>query len=280
MSELAQGRDFSSYGAQMDASLASKLEDLWPWFIEGTVVDKGCGTGRLLQAIAHRFPATHLVGVDLSEEFLRQCAVLHRGADWIQADVAQAQLPPNSASMVLFSSVVHEIYTYSAYNRDRVRHALRSAASELRPGGRVWIRDGVSPGPGTWRMELLEPGLESIFERFASEFKHGEGAAWRRLSDGQIELSAHLANEFLCKKDYLRNWHIEVHEEFGTFSALEWPSVLAEAGLKPLAVQARHNPWILQNRYDGKVRLTSINGEHIPWPATNVVVVGEKQSTS
>ena len=42
-----------------------------------------------------------------------------------------------------------------------------------------------------------------------------------------VRLSAHLANEFLCKKDYLKNWDIEVHEEYGVFTVDEWRAALA-----------------------------------------------------
>ena len=41
-----------------------------------------------------------------------------------------------------------------------------------------------------------------------------------------VRLSAHDANEFLCKKDYLKNWDIEVHEEYGVLTVDEWRAAL------------------------------------------------------
>ena len=55
--ELGHARDFQSYGAQMDASLRQKLDDLLPWVMPGRIVDKGCGTGKLLVELSRLFPS-------------------------------------------------------------------------------------------------------------------------------------------------------------------------------------------------------------------------------
>ncbi len=64
--ELGHARDFASYGAQMDAALALKLDDILPHVRAGLIVDKGCGTGSLLVELSRRFPRSAFVGVDLS----------------------------------------------------------------------------------------------------------------------------------------------------------------------------------------------------------------------
>jgi SAM-dependent methyltransferase len=278
--ELAEGRDFATYGAQMDASLQTKLDDLLPAIRPGRIVDKGCGTGKLVAALAQRFPTSALVGVDLSAEMLRRCAALGvPGVVWQRGDAALPAAPavaPGTASTVVFSSILHEVHTYSGYDRERVRLALRSAAVDLAPGGRLLIRDGLSPGDEPVVLGLHDAATRARFALFASAFRRGAGAPHEVLDAGRVRLSAHLANEFLCKKDYLINWDIEVHEEFGPFTAAQWARELVAAGLHLVSVQSHWNPWILANRYAGKATVTDLDGAPLPWPATHGVVVAER----
>lgn len=276
--ELAHARDFDSYGAQMDAALAQKLADLLPWVVPGCIVDKGCGTGKLLVELSRLYPESAFVGVDLSKEFLRRCdenTYLAGDVAFVQKDARDPAVADGTATTIVLSSIVHEIWTYTGYSQEAVDRALASAFQELAPGGRLVVRDGVSPGRQPWRMRFLRPDVRACFERFAREFKHGQGAAHTWDGD-DVVLSAHHANEFLCKKDYQKNWHIEVHEEFGTFSLDEWKAMVERHGFRLRELHGYVNGWIAANRYEGAVALFDAAGDPLPWPATNVVVVAER----
>ncbi|MCU1281817.1 MAG: Methyltransferase type 12 [bacterium] len=282
--ELSSHRDFATYGAQMDASLVQKVEDLIPWVLPPRIVDKGCGTGKLLVELSRRFPGASLVGVDLSREFLRRSDEnTYAGGDveLLLGDAADQQLPDGSADTVIFSSIMHEVYSYSGYDRARVEGALASAARELHAGGRILIRDGISPGPGEVLLDLMDAATAKQLDRFAREFKHGQGAALaseppRAGATATVRLSAHLANEFLCKKDYLENWDIEVHEEYGVFTVDEWRAALARNFFDVRTIKTYVNEWIRQNRYEGHVKVTELNGTSF-WPATNAVIIGQRR---
>jgi ubiquinone/menaquinone biosynthesis C-methylase UbiE/nicotinamide mononucleotide adenylyltransferase len=277
--ELAEHRDFASYGAQMDLSLQQKLDDLLPWVKPGRIVDKGCGTGKLLVELSRQFPSSSLVGVDLSREFLRRCdenTYASGDVELLLGEAAGQELPDDSATTVIFSSVMHEIYSYSGYDLSQIDRALASAFRELASGGRVLMRDGVSPPPARWRLKLLDQPTREAFRRFAAEFKRGRGAPYRKLEDGWLLLDAHLVNEFLCKKDYQTNWHIEVHEEYGALTLEGWGDALERAGFRVLSLKEYCNDWIVEHRYLGHSLLTDEEGTELPWPATNAVVVGEK----
>lgn len=281
--ELAAHRDFASYGAQMDASLVQKLEDLLPWVVPPRIVDKGCGTGKLLVELSRRFPDAALVGVDLSREFLRRSDEnTYAGGDveLVLGDAADQQLADGSADTVIFSSIMHEVYSYSGYDKTRIDRALAAAARELRPGGRVLVRDGISPGDRPVLLALLDEETVARFHRFCREFKHGQGAAYAPVvGEGAgrvVRLSAHLANEFLCKKDYVKNWDIEVHEEYGALTADEWRAALDRAGFAVRHLHTYVNEWIRRNRYEDHVKVTELDGSTF-WPPTNAVVVGEKR---
>ncbi len=277
--ELGHARDFNTYGAQMDASLKQKLDDVLPWVKPGCIVDKGCGTGKLLVELSKQFPESGFVGVDLSRELLRvsdENSYASEDVALVYGNVIERNVPQGSATTVVLSSVTHEIYSYSGYSLSELDRALKNAAWELAPGGRIIMRDGVSPGQEIWRMKLLDAETRDTFERFANEFKHGQGAPHEKLADHEVRLTAHLANEFLCKKDYLKNWHIEVHEEYGALTLLGWHSALLRAGLQPVEVRGYVNGWIAKNRYEGHVSLTNDAGKALAWPHTNCVVVGVK----
>lgn len=277
--ELGHLRDFGSYGAQMDASLRQKLDELVRWVKPGNIVDKGCGTGKLMVELSRLFPDSRLAGVDLSREFLRICDENTYATDEVTlvfGNVIDVCVPPGTASTVIFSSVMHEVHSYSGYKTSEIDRALVNAFTELAPGGHLLMRDGVSPAPATWRLELLDQQTRETFGRFAKEFRQGQGVRFTRLSDSIVELSSHDANEFICKKDYLKNWHIEVHEEFGPWTLAEWKAGLERAGFEPMHLEETRNAWIVKNRYEGKVKVTDTAGVVVPWPATNCVVVGRK----
>lgn len=277
--ELGHQRDFQTYGSQMDASLRQKLDDLLAWVEPGSIVDKGCGTGKLLVELSKVYPTSAFVGVELSREFLRLCdenTYASEDVALVYGNIIERNVPEGSASSVIFSSVTHEIYSYSGYSHAELERAMANAAWELKRGGRLLMRDGVSPGDGTWRMRFLDSQTRDTFERFAKEFKKGQGVPHERLGGGEVRLSAHYANEFLCKKDYLKNWHIEVDEEYGALTLDGWRALLQKVGLEPMRLHAYANEWIVKNRYEGKVELTDDAGKPLPWPATNCVVVGKK----
>ncbi|MBL8957442.1 MAG: methyltransferase domain-containing protein [Myxococcaceae bacterium] len=277
--ELGHARDFQTYGTQMDASLKQKLDDLLPWVKPGNIVDKGCGTGKLLVELSRQYPTSQLVGVDLSRELLRMSDEnTYFGEDvaLVYGNIIEKNVPDGSASSVIFSSVTHEIYSYSGYSHAELERAMKNAAAELQPGGRLLMRDGVSPGTAPWRMRLLDAQTRETFERFAREFKKGAGVRFERLSADEVRLSAHDANEFVCKKDYLKNWHIEVDEEYGALTLDGWAALLKRVGLEPLHLHQYVNGWIRDHRYAGHVELTDDAGRKLDWPATNCVVVGQK----
>jgi len=89
------------------------------------------------------------------------------------------------------------------------------------------------------------------------------------------------ACEFLSKKDYLDNWRSEMHETFCYWSLADWRGAVERSGflVKP-ASHAFANPWIVQNRYEDKVKLfrkTAGKLEPLDWPVTNMLLIAEKR---
>jgi SAM-dependent methyltransferase len=285
--ELSTGRDFAVYAAGMDASMAQKLTDICPHVVPGLIADKGCGTGTLLVQLSRLFPDSQIVGLDLSRELLRLAESQHypnQNVSIVRANVLRPHFRPGTVSTAIFSSVVHELYSYNGYDRDQVRLALRLTRHELRPGGRVIIRDGVRP-PRRRVWMRCDAETEPRFRKFAREFKGKSDRPGLRFRERKVRgrtwfvLGLHAANEFLSKKDYLENWAIEVNEEFGVFSLSGWRRELRALGYRVLEARSYLNGWILEHRYRGRVWLHADGGDRpgapLPFPDTTAVLVAE-----
>jgi hypothetical protein len=79
-----------------------------------------------------------------------------------------------------------------------------------------------------------------------------------------------------------------MHEEFAFWSFAQWKAALSDAGFHVLenpnapaeGSRVYLNPWLVENRYQGKVALFSRQGDALvplPFPPSNVVLVAEKR---
>jgi SAM-dependent methyltransferase len=285
--ELSTGRDFSVYKAGMDAGLALKIADIAPHIRPDFIVDKGCGTGKLLLHLSAEHPSWQFIGIDRSEHLLetaRNQPYPHPNCRILKGDIIEQHFPRGSVRTSIFSSVIHEIFSYNGYDLEPVRRSLRNTWKELGSHGRIIIRDGVKPAAGNVWMRC-DVETETRFRRFAREFKHDSSTPGvvfeEHVVNGQtwFILTRHDANEFLSKKDYLENWAIEVQEEFGVFTLDEWISELRKLGYQNVEARSYINPWILEHRYRGRVWLHEHDGDRPgkeePFPDTTAVIVAE-----
>jgi SAM-dependent methyltransferase len=289
--ELSHGRDFAVYSQGMDASMAVKIQDICPWVVGNYIVDKGCGTGTLLIHLSNLHPQAQIFGMDLSRDLLHRSEGQHypnHNVAVVMGNIIHKRFAEGTVSTIIFSSVMHEVYSYNRYDRNQIRLALKNALSELMVGGRIIIRDGVKPKDGdkfVW-LRCQDAQLEERFCKFAREFKGKSakpGVAYEeRVVDGatHFRMTLHEANEFLSKKDYLTNWAMEVNEEFGVWTTDEWAKELTDLGYRMVHCDSYLNPWIEENRYEGQVWLYADAGgkpgERLPYPDTTGVIVAEK----
>ena len=106
------------------------------------VLDVGCGTGRLLERAARKWPDAHLVGVDLAPEMIAEARRTHSGDVRFGFEVGDAAaLPIDAASVdVAFSTV-------SFHHWADQLGGLRQVARVLRPGGLFVLADFQPPWP-------------------------------------------------------------------------------------------------------------------------------------
>lgn len=317
---LTATRNYSSYARGMNEIIRLKYLDIKDTIRPGRIVDEGCADGALLAEVSRDFPDSDLFGIDLSAEFAGRFMERQRAGDFggayvhfFHRNLFDRVFEAESIDTTLCNSTLHEIWSYGE-GEASVRQCLAEKFRQLRPGGRLIIRDVVGPEDGDTEVLLwcsdtdgknLEPAqlkaqatrshewLDSLstrtrFHLFAQDFRRGKSSFRFEVTERDampvFRLSMRNAAEFLSKKDYTDNWSSEMNEEFCFWSFSKWKQVLKEYGFAILENPNRPsegsrsytNRWIVEHRYQGRVTLMTLDAQSLAWPATNMVIVAEK----
>ena len=119
------------------------------------LIDLGCGTGRLLDFVKQVWPRLPVLGLDLSDAYIRHARNhLKRWSD-VDLIVANAEAIPaqdNSCDAVTSVFMLHELPT------EVRRTVIGEAARVLKPGGRLILVDSLQLGD--------EPAYDGMLDRF------------------------------------------------------------------------------------------------------------------
>jgi len=317
---LTAARNYSSYARGMNEIIRLKYLDIQQAVRSGRIVDEGCADGALLAEISRDFPDSDLFGIDLSAEFASRFLERQRAGEFggayvhfFHRNLFDRIFEPESIDTTLCNSTLHEIWSYGDGEKS-VRSYLAEKFRQLRPGGRLLIRDVVGPEDGGRQVRLwcsnvdgenLTPAdiardtrrdhdwLQKLSTRsrlflFARDFLGGKSGFTINEAISQnrtmFQLTLRLAAEFLSKKDYVDNWASEMNEEFCFWDFQKWKEVLTEAGFQIVenpnnpaeSSRVYTNPWIVEHRHVGHLEITDLNGKASPWPPTNMVLIADR----
>jgi len=317
---LTETRNYSTYARGMNEIIRLKFLDIQKAIRSGRIVDEGCADGALLAEISHNFPDSDLFGIDLSSEFASRFSERQRAGEFggayvhfFHRNLLDRIFEPESIDTTICNSTLHELWSY-AEKEKTVRAYLGEKFRQLRPSGRLVIRDVVGPDHGErevllWCSDadgqnqsaaeiarhkdrspewLHKLSTRSRFFLFARDFQGGQSSfSFKEESHHNrlcFRLSLQQTAEFLSKKDYTDNWSSEMNEEFCFWNFSKWKQVLTEIGFRiyenpnNVAEGSRVyiNPWIMEHRHNGHVEITDDQGNTLVWPPTNMVLVAEK----
>lgn len=133
-----------------------------------SVLDVGCGTGRLLQQLRLALPRASLSGIDLSEAYVRHARA--RLGDAATVDAGNAELLPYADSS--FDAVVSVFLFHELPKRVR-RRVFTEMVRVLKPGGVLVIEDSAqlndSPELGPVLRQFPRDLHEPFFAQYLSD---------------------------------------------------------------------------------------------------------------
>jgi SAM-dependent methyltransferase len=281
---------YARYLSSMDAAMRQKVALTAAHLpCQGRVADMGMGSGSGSYALAALYPRLQVVGVDVNPTMVEVAGQNYRlpNLEFRVGDISQPCFEPGYLDAIVNSSVLHHVTSYNGYAYDRAASALEAQVAQLAPGGCLIVRDFLAPGPG--QVELRIPqALKALWITFAAQFRAllpapQRGFAYEELEPDErgwcrLRVERRLAVEFLLRKDYLEDWDQEIQEEYTYFTQIDFEQLFARLGLRVLVSTPLHNPWIVENRFEGQFEWFSSDGDKLDYPPTNYLIVGEKVS--
>jgi trans-aconitate 2-methyltransferase len=158
--------DAETYDAVSDPQYQWGVEVLGRLDLRGdeTVLDAGCGSGRVTAELAKRLPAGHLLAVDGSEAMIAKAQQrLGSDASYLVTDLAELEID-EPVDLIFSTATFHWILDHDAL----FRH-LRAA---LHPGGRLFAQCGGQGNVATYAREIATvmalPEFAPHFEEMTS----------------------------------------------------------------------------------------------------------------
>ncbi len=279
----------ANYLAAMNAARSDK-ERMLDFVRPGTIVEIGPGGGVVLDLLEAQFPDSTVVGVDLSREAVAALEQHARtaGRRWRVVLGAAEELAihvPPPVDTVVVCSILHEVYSYTEprFSLTSVARVIAAAFATLRPGGRIVIRDGVMPPPGTRRIRMLAADVRSTLELFVAQFE-GRPIRYTELAPDRVEMTTADAMEFL----YTYTWGpasfpYEVRELYGILPYDDYARQLVSWCGGDAAAQIIETPLrsYLQPGYRdslaSKIELTDEHDRVVDLPDSNCLIVLERR---
>lgn len=277
----------------MNSSIDQKTIIL-DYIVGDKVIDVGPGGGALMDKIEDRYPEKKVLGIDISdnvvESLIKRKYKENRQWDIMKGNILALDkyVSSNSIDTIIFSSIIHELYSYIPYNGKKfnietVKAVLKNAFKALNKGGRIIIRDGImTENKELVRLIRFKDKKDLAFlERYSKDFK-GREINYKILSNNPliVEMSINDAMEFLYTYTWgEESYAQEVEEQFGYLTPKEYEGLIKEIiGDKGKIVKFKH---YLQDGYTKslkeKIDFMDENYNEVRLPDSTCLIVIEKE---
>lgn len=252
----ANRRNYDLYLQRMTQSISQSSKGLIPFFAAQCkkILDVGCGSGILMQAIQAVNPDAKIVGIDINQSAVDTC--VEQGLDVRNATLSDLVKSGETFDCVIFSSVLHEFSSYdekAPFSEKPIEDAIADASKITDKGGFIIIRDGIRVAE-SGMVELVKINFKNPedaiwIERFKKEFPDYHESI--PLEPGVLSLEN--AKEFLYTFTWGdKSWPREVQERFGIMTIENWEAMARRNGfdIKNLMISAEEYKKYLKDKIE------------------------------
>ncbi|MCL2338420.1 MAG: methyltransferase, partial [Proteobacteria bacterium] len=220
----------AGYLKTMNASMTHKAK-ITDYIAGRKILDIGPGGGAMMDIVAARFPDAAVFGIDISQNVIesleRRRAETNAKWNVVRGDALSLadHFRPGDIDTVIYSSIIHELFSYietngRKFNYDTIRIAMESAYAILPDRGRVIIRDGIMTEPvDTMRViEFVAPDGMEFLNNYCRDFR-GRRIEYQTVGENRVMMRINDAMEFLYTYTWgPESYAHEVNEQFGYFT--------------------------------------------------------------
>ena len=192
-------RNYEHYFKLMSANITEKADFIVQELATGsynTVIDFGCANGALTRELAKAFPQINFIGYDINADIIH----INNKTNEFTNITYTTELPTlgmTSKVLTIFSSVLHELFTFNA----------TVEAFKLMSDSKAFaIRDMYFTQPRNGGLELQDNMLGYFGKEMRQKYFEVHG-----LTDFENDKQK---ADFLMKTPYVSNYHLEVQENY------------------------------------------------------------------
>lgn len=281
------------YLSTMNSVDNSRKGELIEYAVGNIVVDVGSGGGVLLDKLEEKYGDKRIIGTDISENVIETLRNKKEKEghkyDIIKHNFVEGTLE-NKADTIIFSSIMHEIYSYTEYEGERfniksVRASLKNAADSLNKGGRILIRDGVlTDSRKKYSVSFKTKDGVEFLKNYINDFRglknlKDESGNWLKnkvslSKDNILNADVNFIREFLYTYTWgIESYPLEVNEQFGYLTLKEYCGLLKELGMKIIYAEEYLEPGYKTNLSKLVTLGEGLTFENMP---SNLIIVAEK----
>lgn len=279
-----------SYLNTMNKSINHKSV-LLDYIVGKDILDVGPGGGALMDLIIDNNPNLNVYGIDIATNVINTLNKRKKEENkkWnvIKGDALNLDkyLNKNSIDTIIYSSIIHELYSYIEYdgkkfNHKTIKKTLKTAYNILRKKGRIIIRDGIMTEPKNQYRIIEFNNIDDlkILTSYCNDF-NGREIKYEKIDENKVKMLVNDAMEFL----YTYTWGpdsyaLEIHEQFGYYTPTEYINTIKEIlpNCNIIECKAFLQPGYEENLLT-KISIYNENMDIVKLPNSTCIIVIEKE---
>ncbi len=282
--------NYLRYLKRMTESMKTSTKKFLPDLVAGakSVLDVGCGSGVLMEAIEEANPTIRITGIDINKEAIDKLKDL--GKNWELYHLDLKDFSKQKYEAVVFSSVLHEI---SAYDTDLTKRftslpiieAINKTRELLEDNGSIILRDGLLVEKENINKQVLitfkDPADIIWLYKFRNDFRGFDvlpniSKEIVKVADNTFKVGLAFLKEFLCTFTWGKSsFPREVQERFGVLDRETWIKILEEAGFEIETIIESQEEY--EKYLSSKVELKNLDGSKFTYPMMTIIIKARKK---